>query len=42
MNGWIGTTGNEWFAFLSRHPESDEVNFRQAGRWGAFEITGTR
>jgi len=32
MNGWIGTTGNEGFAFLSRNPASDKVNFRQAAR----------
>lgn len=32
MNGWIGTTGNEGFAFLCRHPASDEANFRQAAR----------
>jgi putative restriction endonuclease len=31
MNGWIGITDNEWFTFLSRHPEIDEVNFWQPG-----------
>ncbi len=29
MNGFIGVTDNEWFAFLSRLPEIDEVNFWQ-------------
>ena len=31
MNGWIGITDNEWFTFLSRQPEIDEVNFWQPG-----------
>jgi putative restriction endonuclease len=29
MNGFIGVTDDEWFAFLSRLPEIDEVNFWQ-------------
>lgn len=31
MNGWIGITDNEWFTFLSRQPEIDEINFWQPG-----------
>ena len=31
MNGWVGVTDNEWFAFLARQPQIDEVNFWQPG-----------
>lgn len=36
MNGFIGVTDNEWFAFLSRLPEIDEVNFWQPGGRSQF------
>ena len=29
MKGFVGSTDNDWFAFLSRQPEIDEVNFWQ-------------
>jgi len=29
MNGFVGVTGNDWFAFLSQQPGIDEVNFWQ-------------
>jgi len=29
MNGFIGVTDNDWFAFLSQQPGIDEVNFWQ-------------
>jgi len=28
MKGYVGVTGNDWFAFLSQQPGIDEVNFR--------------
>ncbi len=31
MNGWIGVTDNESYAFLSRQLGIDEVNFWQPG-----------
>jgi putative restriction endonuclease len=31
MKGFIGVTDNDWFAFLSKQPEIDEVNFWQPG-----------
>jgi len=31
MNGWIGVSGNDGPAFLSRELEIDEVNFWQPG-----------
>ena len=36
MKGYIGVTDNDWFAFLSQHPEIDEVNFWQPGGTGRF------
>jgi len=36
MNGFIGVTDNEWFEFLSRLPEIDEVNFWQPGGRSQF------
>jgi hypothetical protein len=30
MNGFIGVTDNNWFAFLSQQPEIDEVDFCRA------------
>jgi len=32
MNGSIGVTDNDWFAFLSQPPVIDEVNFRQPSK----------
>jgi len=32
MKGFDGVTDNDWFAFLSQQPGSDEVNFWQPGR----------
>jgi len=32
IEGFIGVTDNEWFAFLSQQPGIDEVNFWQPGR----------
>ena len=29
MNGFVGVTDNDWFAFLSQQPGIDEVNFWQ-------------
>jgi len=29
MRGFVGVTDNEWFAFLARQPDIDEVNFWQ-------------
>jgi len=31
MNGFVGVTDNDWFAFLSQQPGIDEVNFWQRG-----------
>lgn len=31
MNGYVGVTDNDWFDFLSKQPEIDEVNFWQPG-----------
>jgi len=36
MNGFIGITDNDWFAFLSQQPGIDEVNFWQPGGTGRF------
>jgi putative restriction endonuclease len=38
MNGWVGVTDNEWFAFLARQPEIDEVNFWQPGGKTQFRV----
>jgi hypothetical protein len=32
MNGFVGVTDNDWFAFLSHQPGIDEVNFWQPNR----------
>jgi hypothetical protein len=29
MKGFVGVTDNDWFAFLSQHQGTDEVNFWQ-------------
>jgi len=31
MNGFVGVTYNDWFAFLSQQPGIDEVDFWQSG-----------
>ena len=31
MKGFVGVTDNDWFDFLSKQPEIDEVNFWQPG-----------
>jgi putative restriction endonuclease len=31
MKGYVGVTDNDWFDFLSKQPEIDEVNFWQPG-----------
>ena len=31
MRGFVGVTDNDWFFFLSKQPEIDEVNFWQPG-----------
>ena len=36
MNGFVGVTDNDWFAFLSQQPEIDEVNFWQSSRKSRF------
>jgi putative restriction endonuclease len=36
MKGFIGVTDNDWFVFLSRQPEIDEVNFWQPGGRSRF------
>jgi hypothetical protein len=37
MNGFIGLTDNDWFAFLSQQPGIDGVNFWQPGGTGPPE-----
>jgi hypothetical protein len=29
MKGFVGVTDNDWFAFLSKQPGIDEVDFRK-------------
>jgi len=36
MKGYIGVTDNDWFSFLSKQPEIDEVNFWQPGGKSLF------
>ena len=36
MNGFVGITDNDCFAFLSQQPEIDEVNFWQPGGASQF------
>jgi len=36
MKGFVGVTDNDWFDFLSRQPEIDEINFWQPGGRGQF------
>ena len=31
MEGFVGVTDNDWFAFLSQQPVIDEVNLWQLG-----------
>jgi putative restriction endonuclease len=37
MNGFIGVTDNDWFAFLSQKPGIDEVNFWQPSGKSPFQ-----
>lgn len=37
VNGWMGDTDDEWFAFLARQTGIDEVGFWQAGGKTVFE-----
>jgi len=37
VNGWIGDTDDEWFAFLARRPGIEEVGFWRAGGKTVFE-----
>ncbi|HEY8483331.1 MAG TPA: hypothetical protein VIL13_01885, partial [Longimicrobiales bacterium] len=34
MNAWVAVTDRDWFDFLSRQPDVDEVNFWQPNPWG--------
>lgn len=36
MNGFVGVTDNDWFAFLAQQPDIDEVNFWQPGGKSQF------
>ena len=36
MKGFVGVTGNDWFAFLSQQPGIDEVNFWQPSGTSQF------
>jgi len=37
MKGFVSVTDNDWFVFLSRQPEIDEVNFWQLSEAGLFQ-----
>jgi len=34
MNAWVAVTDRDWFDFLARQPDVDEVNFWQPNPWG--------
>jgi len=38
MSGLAGVTDNDWFAFLSQQPGSDELTLRKAGGISYYRV----